>query len=69
MEDVKTALVEARATTPNPDAQRLGRIQQTGAWMSVLHSIFNGTELEVYLVAALRRTAEFRSGDQALFMG
>ena len=46
-EYVETALGEARATTLKPDARRMGRIQRTGAWLSVIPSTVNGTELGV----------------------
>ena len=35
-EEAETALGEAQASASNPDAQRLGRIQRTGAWLIVL---------------------------------
>ena len=38
---------EARSAASNLDARRLGRIQRMGAWLSVLLSIVNGTELWV----------------------
>ena len=44
-EETETALGEARADTLNPDAQRLRRIQRTGAWLLVPPSIINGSEL------------------------
>ena len=36
IEDGDNDLGESHATTFKSDAQRLGRIQQTGAWLSVL---------------------------------
>ena len=45
VEEAETDLVEARAASSNPDAQRLGRIQRTGAWLLVLPLNVNGTEL------------------------
>ena len=44
---METALGEAQSATSNPDAQNLGRIQRTGAWLSMLPSIINGMELGV----------------------
>ena len=44
-EAAETALGEARATAFTEDACHMGRIMQTGAWMSVLPSTVNGTEL------------------------
>ena len=41
----ETALGEAWAAASNTGKQRLGRLQQTGAWLSVLPSTINGTEL------------------------
>ena len=45
VEAEETDLVEARATASKPDSWRLGRIQRLGAWLSVLPSTVNGTEL------------------------
>ena len=44
-EESETAPGETRATTSNPEARRLGRVQQTGAWLLVISSTINGTEL------------------------
>ena len=44
-EEADTTLLEERAAVSKPDAQRLGRIHQTGAWLSVLPSNVNGKEL------------------------
>ena len=44
-EEAETSLGEAWAAVSNPDAQRLGMIQRTGAWLLVLPSTVNGTEL------------------------
>ena len=44
-EEVKTALGESRSAVSNPDAQCLGRIQRTGAWLLMLASTVNGTKL------------------------
>ena len=44
-EEAETALGEARATALKPDAQRMGRIQWTGTWLSVPPSTVTGTEL------------------------
>ena len=44
-EESETALGEARSAASNPDAQRLGRIQHTGEWLSVLPTTVTGKEL------------------------
>ena len=44
-EDVETALDEAQAAGSTEDAWRMGQITRTGAWLSVLSSTVNGTEL------------------------
>ena len=36
---------KARAVASKTDAQHMGRIQRTGAWLSVIFSTVNGTEL------------------------
>ena len=42
---LETALGEAQSVTSTKDARQMGRITQTGAWMSVLLSTVNGTAL------------------------
>ena len=44
-EDAETALGQAWDTTSMEDARRMGRITQTGAWMSVLPSTVHGKKL------------------------
>ena len=44
-EAVETALGEARAAASKADACCMGRITWTGAWLLVLPSNVNGTEL------------------------
>ena len=44
-EEVETALEKSRAAPLNPDALRMERIQRAGAWLLVLPSTINGTEL------------------------
>ena len=44
-EAAETTLGEARAAVSMTDVQRMGRIQRTGAWLSVLSYVINGTEL------------------------
>ena len=42
-EAAEISLGEAQAAASKLDARRMGRIQRTGVWMSVLPSIVNGT--------------------------
>ena len=46
-EAAETALGEARFATSKTDAQRMGKIQRTGVWLSVLLSIVNDTYFRV----------------------
>ena len=41
----ETVMRETRTNTSTKDAQQMGGIQRTGAWISVLPSTVNGTEL------------------------
>ena len=45
-EEADTTLGEAWAAALNTEARRLGQIQRTGVWLSLLLSTVNGTELE-----------------------
>ena len=45
MEAEDTTLGEAWADASTKNARRMGRIHMTGAWLSVLPSTVNGTEL------------------------
>ena len=44
-EEYDIALGDTRATASKTDAQLMGRIHMTGAWLSMLPSTVNGTEL------------------------
>ena len=44
-ENADTALGEAREAASMEGSHRMGHIMQTGAWLSVLPSTVNGTEL------------------------
>ena len=44
-EEYEIALGDTRATASKTDAQRMGKIHRTGAWLSMLPSTVNGTEL------------------------
>ena len=46
-EEADNTLGEARTAASKSDTRRLGRIQQKGAWLSVIPSTVNGTELGV----------------------
>ena len=45
MEAAETDLGEVRAAASKTDSRRMGRIQRTGVWLSVLPSTVNRTEL------------------------
>ena len=45
VEAAETALGEYQSAASKPDARRMGRINRTGAWLSVLSSTVNGAEL------------------------
>ena len=47
MEETQTSLGEALTAALKIDVRRLGWIQRTGAWLSLLSSTFNDTELGV----------------------
>ena len=45
VEAAETALGEYQSAASKPDARRMGSIQKKGAWLPMLLSTVNGTEL------------------------